>query len=96
MLQVSGMFNNTKFVIRIKKETGCHQLIDEYCHPKYFILTPGDLLGMWGRDREPNGACGSMSMIPTGMESNYSALVPWEAADKAIMFPAFISTRCNN
>lgn len=90
------MFNNTKSVIKIKKETRCHHLIDENCHPKYFILSPGGLLGMLGRDREPDGACGSMSMILTGMESNYSVLVPWEAADKASMFPAFVSTRYNN
>lgn len=46
VFQVSGIFNNLKFVIRIKKETGCHQLIDENYHPKYFILSPGALLGM--------------------------------------------------
>lgn len=51
---------------------------------------------MWGRDSETDGACGSMSMIPTGMETNYSVPVPWEAVDKASMFLAFISTRCNN
>lgn len=96
VFQVSVMFKNTEFVIRIKKETRCHQSIDENCHPKHFILSLGGLLGMRGRDREPDGACGSMSMIPTGMESNYSVPVPWEAADKASMFLAFISTRCNN
>lgn len=90
------MFLNIKFVIIIKKETRCHPLIDENCHPKYFFLSPGGLLGMCGRHREPDGACGSMSMIPTGMESNYSVPVPWEAANKARVFPAFISTRCNN
>lgn len=42
------MFNNTKFVIRIKEETGCHQLADENCHPKYFILSPGSLPGCEG------------------------------------------------
>lgn len=89
------MFKNAEFVIRIK-ETRCHQRIDENCHLKHFILSLRGLLGMWGRDSEPDGASGSMSMIPTGMESNYSIPVPWEAADKASMFLAFISTRCNN
>lgn len=96
MFQVLGILNNLKFVITIKKERRCHQLIDENYHRKYFILSPGALLGVWGRDGEPDGDCGSMSMIPTGMESNYSVLVPWEAADKASLFPAFISTRYNN
>lgn len=93
---MSIIFKNIEFVIRIKRETRCHQRIDENCHPKHFILSLGGLLGTRGRDREPDGACGSMSMIPTGMESNYSVPVPWEAADKASMFLAFISTRCNN
>lgn len=63
---------------------------------KNFIMFPGALLGKWGRDREPDGAYGFMLMIPTRMESNYSVQVPWEAVDKASMFSAFISTRCNN
>lgn len=92
VFQVSGIFN-VKFEIIIKKEIRYHQLIDENYHPKYFILSPGALLGMWGRDREPDGA---MSMIPTKRESNYSVLVPREAADKASLFPAFMSTRYNN
>lgn len=83
-------------MIRVKKETRCHHLIDENCHPKNFIMFPGALLGKWGRDREPDGAYGFMLMNPTGMESNYSVQVPWEAVDKASMFSAFISTRCNN
>lgn len=59
-------------------------------------MFPGALLGKWGRDREPDGAYGFLLMIPTGMESNYSVQVPWEAVDKTSMFSAFISTRCNN
>lgn len=51
---------------------------------------------MWGRDWEPDGACGWQSMAPAAMESNYSVPVPWEADDKASMFPTFIYTRCNN
>lgn len=31
---------------------------------------------------------------PYGVESNPSALVPWEAAGKASMFPVCISTMC--
>lgn len=52
--------------------------------------------GCGGGHGEPDGACGWQSMAPAAMEGNYSVPVPWEAGDKASMFPAFIYTRCHN
>lgn len=90
------MFNNIKFVIKIKKEIRCYYFIDENCYLKYFILFLGGLLGMLGRDRELDGVCGFMSMIFIGMESNYLVLVFWEVVDKVSMFFVFVFIRYNN
>lgn len=44
VFQVSEKISNIKFMIRIKKKIRRHQLMDDNCHPKHLILSPGDLL----------------------------------------------------
>ena len=52
----------------------------------------GGLLGVWG-GQGARWQPWFRAADPYGVESNPSALVPWEAAGKTSMFP--VSTRCN-
>lgn len=82
-------------MIGVKEVKGHGHIHDNYS-PDISSCPQEAFWGKWGRDGEPDGACGWQSMVPAAMESNYSVPVPWAADDKASMFPAFIYTRCNN
>lgn len=94
-LSISWVFNNKEFMIWAWETKG-HERVDDNSNHDIPSCPQEACWSMWGRDWEPDGACAWQSMAPAAMESNYSVPVPWEADDKASMFPAFIYTRCNN